>query len=80
MISSQSWIVDSGASMHFTHDQNNFAEYEPIKTKPVQTAAKGNPIEIVGKGTVFISHEVEGRNGQLEQRVTHCTLFTMFPT
>jgi hypothetical protein len=51
------WLLDSGASAHFTFDKNNFNEYEPAtpdKRTPVRTAS--NTIYIEGKGVVLINH------------------------
>ncbi|KAK1215855.1 hypothetical protein PQX77_021524 [Marasmius sp. AFHP31] len=66
----QEWIVDSGAASHFTYNLNNFAEYEPMNDGPqINTASKDNPVQIKGKGTVFISHSVEGTNGSMEEHI-----------
>jgi hypothetical protein len=51
------WLLDSGASSHFTYSLNDFIEYEDIKTPIfVQTASK--PIHIKGKGAVLITHKI----------------------
>ena len=44
------WMLDSGASMHFTNDMNDFVEYQPIPPINVKTAI--NSVSIKGKGTV----------------------------
>ena len=56
--------MDSGASMHFTNDINDFVEYDPLK-KPlrVQTASKDTAIHIKGVGSVVIDYMVEPSNG-----------------
>ncbi|KAK1217598.1 hypothetical protein PQX77_019747 [Marasmius sp. AFHP31] len=52
---SQPWIVNSGASSHFTHDLEDFAEYEPMNDGLwINTSSKDNPVQIKGKGTVFM--------------------------
>ena len=51
------WLLDSGASAHFTYDKNDFIEYEDIPTNeriPVGTAS--NVIYVKGKGTVLLKH------------------------
>ena len=51
------WILDSGASLHFTHEISDFSYYRPLTTGHfVQTAAKGKTLQILGVGTVIISH------------------------
>jgi len=58
------WIMDSGASQHFT---NNFSEYTPIKDgHEVKTAAKSTPLQIKGKGTIFLSHKIDMKGSQIE--------------
>ncbi|KAK1216466.1 hypothetical protein PQX77_020908 [Marasmius sp. AFHP31] len=45
----QGWLLDSGASSHFTHDMNDFADYQPLNNgSMVNTANKNNPIQIKG--------------------------------
>ena len=47
------WLADSGASMHFTFDINDFVEYQELTQKiPVSTANSSS--QIVGKGTVVL--------------------------
>ena len=47
------WLADSGASMHFTFDKNDFIEYQELVQKiPVSTANSSS--QIVGKGTVVL--------------------------
>jgi hypothetical protein len=56
------WILDSGASVHFTPTKSDFIQYEEVKDGPtVKTAAA--PLQIKGQGTVLLDHYVE-RNGQ----------------
>jgi len=66
------WLMDSGASKHFTMNMDDFSSYESIpasnKNKVITTNGK---TFIEGKGTVFLQHNVE-RNGQvIEQWTTH---------
>ena len=46
------WLLDSGASRHFTHDINEFVEYEAIDPVPLRMAT--NYTWIKGKGTVIL--------------------------
>jgi len=47
------WLADSGASMHFTFDINDFVEYQELAQKiPVTTANSFS--QIIGKGTVVL--------------------------
>ncbi len=54
------WILDSGASVHFTKSKNDFIDYQEVhNAPPVNTAAAKNPLQIKGKGTVLLSHYVK---------------------
>ena len=47
------WILDSGASLHFTNDLQDFVEYEKLKeVKIVKTA--NSTAHIIGKGTIIL--------------------------
>jgi len=47
------WLADSGASMHFTFDINDFIEYKELAEKiPVSTANSSS--QIIGRGTVVL--------------------------
>src|SRR5258708_33440994 len=49
------WILDSGASRHFTHEITDFIEYKPYEMKEgLQTA--GNVIYVEGEGAVLVQH------------------------
>src|SRR3984885_8137804 len=66
------WILDSGASTHFTAEISDFASYEPLSPDEpftIKTASKSETVENVGKGTVFIRHAVE-ENGRVLARTT----------
>ena len=47
------WMLDSGASWHFTYDANNFVELEAIPPIPIYTA--NGRTNITGKGTVIFT-------------------------
>ena len=49
------WMLDSGASMHFTNDMNDFVEYQPIPPISVKTAI--NSVSVKGKGTIILGTE-----------------------
>ena len=47
------WLIDSGASEHFTYDINNFVDYEELKNHlSVRTA--NSTAEVRGRGTVIL--------------------------
>ena len=51
---SGSWISDSGASFHMTHDRSVFLTYKTLKSPmTIGTAAAGGSIEAVGIGNVM---------------------------
>ena len=53
------FIADSGALATFTYDINDFSKYEKLPVPgEVHTANEGKPLKIVGKGTIFMRHEV----------------------
>ena len=47
------WMLDSGASQHFTHNINNFVEYKAIDPVPLKTVT--NYTWITGKGMVILT-------------------------
>ena len=49
------WMLDSGASMHFTNDMNDFVEYQPIPPISIKTAI--NSVSVKGKGTIILGTE-----------------------
>jgi hypothetical protein len=56
------WLLDSGASLHFMHNFNDFIEYETAKLAerlPVRTASE--IIHVEGKGAVLIEHKVNNK-------------------
>ena len=46
------WLLDSGASRHFTYDINDFVEYKTITPMPLLTA--NGRAEAIGQGTVIL--------------------------
>jgi GAG-pre-integrase domain len=51
------WILDSGASKHFTFALSDFLEYTVLK-HPIKVTTAANPIFIIGEGTVLLEHYV----------------------
>ena len=64
------WIMDSGASKHFTPWLNDFADFRPYNRPILSTAAKSTPLQIKGEGTVFLSHTVKDRTGNKKEVIT----------
>lgn len=65
---SAKWLLDSGASSHFTNSMKDFIDYEDIQT-PIIVKTASKPIHIKGKGAVLIKHEVT-HNGHTRQCTT----------
>ena len=58
---SSMWLLDSGASVHFTFNKNDFIEYMSFSESerlPVRTAAR--QIFVEGSGTVLLQHYIDG--------------------
>jgi hypothetical protein len=51
------WILDSGASKHFTFALSDFLEYTALR-HPIKVTIAANPIFIIGEGTVLLQHYV----------------------
>jgi len=51
------WILDSGASLHFTGDMNDFIEYTPLEKNITANTATSVDTQIIGKGTVMMAVE-----------------------
>jgi len=51
------WILDSGASLHFTGDMNDFIEYTPLEKNITANTATSADTQIIGKGTVMMAVE-----------------------
>jgi hypothetical protein len=65
------WILDSGASAHFTHSMADYSDYDALP-KPEKVMTAGCPIWIVRQGTVIIDHMVisNGKSFKLTMRLT----------
>ena len=49
----KNWLIDSGASNHFTNDMNDFVEYQKLKKQlPVKTA--NSSAHMLGYGTIIV--------------------------
>jgi len=46
---------------------SDFTDYQPIESQKINTTAKHAPLEIKGKGTVFLNHYVQTPQGRLEK-------------
>jgi transposase InsO family protein len=64
------WIMDSGASKHFTPVLSDFADFTPYDGPKLQTAAVKAPLQIKGEGTVFLTHKVTSKSGSTKEIVT----------
>ena len=54
---SPQWMMDSGASAHFTYDINDFIEYKPFgKNDRIAVHTAKHTVYVEGKGTVLITH------------------------
>jgi len=51
------WILDSGASLHFTGGINDFIEYTPLEKNITANTATSADTQIIGKGTVMMAVE-----------------------
>ena len=47
------WMLDSGASLHFTNDLDDFIEYEAIAPVEIRTAT--TVTHVIGRGTVILT-------------------------
>jgi Integrase core domain len=56
----QHWIMDSGASLHFTNSLNNFAEYTIGEYGHAITAT--TVVKITAVGTVLLAHNIRGQD------------------
>lgn len=62
MVTNNAWLIDSGASSHFTPNRKDFSVYEELKTPQMVKLASNLSCEIVGIGTVNIVSRM--RNGE----------------
>jgi hypothetical protein len=51
------WILDSGASKHFTFALSDFLKYTALR-HPIKVTTAANPIFIIREGTVLLQHYV----------------------
>ena len=52
MNSPAEWLLDSGASMHFTNDINDFVDYQT--TTPIKVVTANGSTQVKGKGAVIL--------------------------
>jgi transposase InsO family protein len=58
----KAWILDSGASQHFTSTKVDFIDFEIIKNAPeVNTASAKAVLRVEGQGSILLSHFVENK-------------------
>ena len=56
------WLLDPGASLHFTHNFNDFIEYKTAKlTDRMSVRTASEIIHIEGKGAVLLEHKVNNK-------------------
>src|SRR6266545_5019632 len=55
-----SWMLDSGASNHFTPLMSDFITYSPFPS-PERVGTAANSLSLPGSGTVLIEYEVEDK-------------------
>src|SRR5436190_21774464 len=61
--------MDSGASLHFTGDRNDFTYFQDGDFGESETA--NGLAKITGKGVIFIKHTVELEDGSEYEKVSH---------
>jgi hypothetical protein len=66
------WILDSGASKHFTFALSDFLEYTALK-HPIKVTTAANPIFIIGEGTVLLQHYVS------HERIKQPCIMRLYP-
>jgi len=65
------WLMDSGASKHFTMKMDNFSSDESIPKSSKSQVATTNGITFMeGKGSVFIEHNVERNGHRIDKHIT----------
>ena len=65
---SDEWVMDSGASLHFTGDRNDFTYFQDGDFGESETA--NGLAKITGKGVIFIKHTVELEDGSEYEKVS----------
>jgi len=56
--SQKAWILDSGASQHFTNTKEDFIDFEIVKNAPKVKTASQTVLQIEGQGAILLSHLV----------------------
>ncbi len=64
------WIMDSGASKHFTPVLSDFADFHLYNGLKITTAAVKAPLQIKGEGTVFLTHKVTNKSETKREVIT----------
>ncbi|KAI5323397.1 hypothetical protein L3X38_032469 [Prunus dulcis] len=57
-MSSNTWIIDTGASDHMIYDDNMFDELSRNPRDPYITSANGLPSPVTGEDTIHITHSL----------------------
>lgn len=60
-IAADTWLADSGASSHMVRERRDFATYTEIAPIPIHSAELGASFDAVGRGTVCVDFECDGR-------------------
>jgi len=64
------WLMDPGASKHFTMKMDDFSSYESIPASNRNKVITTNGETFIeGKGTMFIQHNVERNSQRPEQQI-----------
>ena len=66
---STDWIMNSGASKHFTHVLSDFSNIEYFDGPELTTTAQKASLKVKGVGTVFLTHFIKHKDGS-SRRVT----------
>jgi len=64
------WLLDSGASMHFTSQQSDLVDAFKL-AQPLMIQMANNITQVEEIGTVFITHTVHPRNSKAYEKTTH---------
>ena len=75
------WVVDSGASVHFTGDKSDFSELKLFteKERPLAQTANG-AAAIHGTGTVFIKTYVDNTPDKMTTTISHLSPVFYMPS
>lgn len=61
LISSDSWVIDSGATHHVCHNRSPFTTLKPLLNTFV-TLPTGNSVSIIGIGPITLSDNITLKN------------------